>query len=72
MDHRNRMDDITASYLESLDFSPRPRNKLSMGRFFEGSLSPSIVSRLEYVSTEQTMTSATHLISLIILLYILM
>jgi len=35
-DYRSRLYDITASYLEGLEFSPRPGNKLSLGRFFAG------------------------------------
>jgi hypothetical protein len=35
-EYRSRMSDITASYLEGLEFSPRPGNKLHVGRFSAG------------------------------------
>ena len=35
-DYRIRMRDITASYVEGLDFSLPPANKLTVERFFSG------------------------------------
>ena len=35
-DYRIRMGDITASYVEGLDFSLPPANKLTVERFFSG------------------------------------
>ena len=53
-----------ASYVEVLEFSPRPGNKLSVGRLFSGFLSPCRVSTGQHASSKKAMTGATHLISL--------
>ena len=60
-------------YLEGLDLSPRPGNELSVGRFLAGFLSPCRASPIQHISTKQAMTSATHVILiLLIILYNLM
>jgi hypothetical protein len=61
-DYYSRKDDVTVSYLEGLEFSPRPGNKLSLERFFAGFLSPCRASPVQHVFTKQAMTSATCLI----------
>ena len=50
-DYRSRLDDITVSYLEGLEISPRPSNKLSLWRLSAGFWSPYRTSTGQHVST---------------------